>query len=125
MPQRTRGNKSIRARTNDRVIPFAPPIESHDVFRQLIEEEIRNGRLSTSRRRRIVRYAAQLGLSATQAGRLIEASRAEFQQERASRNSQSQLRWVQTPQPATRSSHAPWIIFAFVLIAEYILLLRL
>ncbi len=57
--------------------PFVPSIDMQQVFRQLIIDEIRSGRpaeagsLTPAQRRRIVRYAAGLGLSAVQAGRLI------------------------------------------------------
>jgi len=61
---------------------FVPSIDTNEVFRQLIVDEIRNGRLTPARRRRIVRYAAQLGLSAVQAGRLIAACRQEVLQGR-------------------------------------------
>ena len=54
---------------------FAPTIPTEDIFRRLIAEEIRSGRLTPRRRRKIVQYAAQLQLSATQAGELIEACR--------------------------------------------------
>ena len=57
------------------VPPFAPEIDIEDVFRTLIEDELRNGRLTPARRKRIIRYAAQLRMSAVQAGQLIEASR--------------------------------------------------
>jgi hypothetical protein len=49
----------------------ARAIPTSDVFRALIEEELRSGRLTPSRRRRIVRYATAMGLSATEAGELI------------------------------------------------------
>jgi hypothetical protein len=58
--------------------PYQPTIAIDDIFRELIRSEIRNGRLSTWRRRRIVQYAAQLNLSAVEAGRMIEECRAEF-----------------------------------------------
>ncbi|MHC5109494.1 MAG: hypothetical protein ACYTHJ_06410 [Planctomycetota bacterium] len=50
-------------------------LSTEAIFRQLIEDEIRNGRLSRSRRKRIVRYAAQLRLSAVDAGKMIEECR--------------------------------------------------
>ncbi len=50
---------------------YRPTIDTHDVFRELIASEIRDGRLSASRRRRIIRYAAHLGLSAVETGQLI------------------------------------------------------
>lgn len=54
---------------------FVPTIDVEDIFRKLIEDELRNGRLTRARRKRIIRYAAQLRLSAVQVGRLIEACR--------------------------------------------------
>jgi hypothetical protein len=39
----------------------------------LIARELRSGRLTPARRAKIVRYAAQLGLSAVEAGRLVTA----------------------------------------------------
>jgi len=53
----------------------APPIKTEDVFRSLIADELRNGRLSAARRRRIVRYAAAMGLNATEAGEVISECR--------------------------------------------------
>ena len=56
---------------------FLPSIDTEEIFRRLIADELRNGRLTPARRRRIVRYAAQLKLSAVEAARLVEASRKE------------------------------------------------
>jgi hypothetical protein len=55
--------------------PFVPSIDMKDVFCRLIEEELRGGRLTRSRRKRIVQYAVQLRISAVETGRLIEACR--------------------------------------------------
>lgn len=66
--------------TGRRIAPEDPPafvskIEMRDVFHQMIADELRNGRLTQERRKRIIRYAAQLGLSAVEAGRLITTCR--------------------------------------------------
>ncbi len=58
---------------------YRPTMHIDDIFRELIRAEIRHGRLSAWRRRRIVQYAAQLKLSAVEAGRLIEECRDELQ----------------------------------------------
>ena len=55
--------------------PFTPSIDTRDVFRALIEDELRGGRLTRARRKRIVQYATQLHMSAVEAGELIEACR--------------------------------------------------
>ena len=52
-------------------------IDTKEIFRRLISQEVRSGRLTPSRRRRIVRYAAQLHLSAVETGRLIAECREE------------------------------------------------
>ena len=62
---------------HDTLRGFAPSIDTREVFRRLITDELRDGRLTPSRRRRIVRYAAHFGLSAVQVGRLITTCREE------------------------------------------------
>ena len=54
---------------------FVPKIEMRDIFHQMIADELRNGRLTREKRKRIIRYAAQLGLNAVEAGRLITTCR--------------------------------------------------
>ena len=65
----------IRPRENTAAHPIR--IENHEIFRQLIAEELRRGRLSNAERRRIVRYAAGMGLSAVDAGKLVADCREE------------------------------------------------
>lgn len=50
-------------------------LDTETIFRELIAQELRAGRLTRAGRKRIVQYAAQLGLSAVDAGRLIEQCR--------------------------------------------------
>lgn len=57
--------------TEARTRPFAPPVDRDAIFRKLIYDEIRNGRLNRERRARVVRYACGMGLSARQAGELV------------------------------------------------------
>ncbi len=71
---RGRGAASAEVYENDRPV-FESPIDTEEIFRRLIVDELRGGRLTPMRRRRIVQYAAQMGLSARQAGRLIETCR--------------------------------------------------
>ena len=56
---------------------FVPSIDTEEIFRRLIADELRAGRLSRAKRRRVVQYATQMGLSAAQARRLIAACRDE------------------------------------------------
>ena len=55
----------------------ARTISHREIFREMIAEEVRRGRLDRARRQRIIRYAAQLGLSAVEAGAMIQECRAE------------------------------------------------
>ena len=74
------GERTSSARSTSEagaVQTWTPPIDNEEVFRQLIAEELRNGRLTPARRRRIVRYAARLGLSSVQIGELVKACRSE------------------------------------------------
>lgn len=73
-PYRGRGAASSGVHEDNRPV-FDSPIDTEEIFRQLIVDELRCGRLTPSRRRRIVQYATQMGLSARQAGRLIETCR--------------------------------------------------
>ncbi len=54
---------------------FIPPTEL--ILRTMIETEIRTGRLTPARRRRVVKYAMGMGLSAIEAGRLVAQCRDE------------------------------------------------
>ncbi|MCH7813546.1 MAG: hypothetical protein IID40_05950 [Planctomycetes bacterium] len=67
-------NRSARTRPMSRY-------ERHKIFRAMATWELSNGRLSTWRRRQLVRYAASLQISAVEAGRLMqEAIRAQTDQ---------------------------------------------
>lgn len=78
---------------------YQPTMHLDDIFRELIRAEIRNGRLSAWRRRRIVQYAAQLKLSAVEAGRLIEECRDELLVGDAPEATEHALRLLPVPQP--------------------------
>ena len=49
--------------------------ELHAIFRETVRWELSRGRLSSWRRRRLVKYAAALRISAVEAGRLIQEAR--------------------------------------------------
>ena len=52
--------------------------ERQQIFREMVVQQLRNGPLSRIRRRRIVQFAAKLGITAVLAGRLVqEAQRAQ------------------------------------------------
>ena len=70
-PNRAQAETSKAAAAFDDIPEFVPRMDMREIFQQMIRHELRNGRLTPWRRRRIVRYAARLGLSAVEAGRFI------------------------------------------------------
>ena len=72
-------------------------VDAKAVFREAVRWELANGRLSAWRRRRIVRYAAALRITAVEAGRVIQ---------QATRDHQAEVRRNQPP-PALRCVAAP------------------
>ena len=76
-------------------------IDTKEIFRQLIAQEVRSGRLTPGRRRRIIRYAAQLHLSAVETGRLIAECRDEALESDDADVIYHDLRLVAPPLPAT------------------------
>jgi len=84
---------------HDDLPPFVPSMDMQDVFRQLIADEIRNGRLTAAQRRRIIGYAAQLGLSAVQAGQLVSECREDAMRSADPVERRHALRLVEPPPP--------------------------
>jgi hypothetical protein len=52
--------------------------QCHDIFREMVRGEARNGRLSATRRKRLIQYAAALQLTPVQAGRIVTEVCREF-----------------------------------------------
>ena len=90
-------------------------LNTHDIFRELIATELRDGRLTASRRRRIVRYAAHLGLSAVETGQLIARCRDEALQSDNPHERAHALRLVE-PEPA-RIPKILWVAIAVIVFA--------
>jgi hypothetical protein len=89
-------------------------ISNKEVFRKLIRDEIRSGRLTPARRRRIVRYAAQLDMSAVDVGLMIAQCREEALKSEDPAARQHALKLVEPP-----PSRMPlaWKLSAVVLLA--------
>ncbi len=114
----------MHRRTEDRPHPrdrsvFTPRIETRDIFHRMIADELRNGRLSRSRRARIVRYAAQMGLSAVETGKLIQRCRREALREDEPRAQYHALRLVEPPAPMLLRRARFAFVVAGVLLAEW------
>lgn len=72
-------------------------IDTKEIFRAMIAQEVRSGRLTPSRRRRMVRYAAQFHLSAVETGRLIAECRDEALESEDAEEIYHALRLVEPP----------------------------
>lgn len=94
------------------------------IFREMIVHEIKNGRLSPWRRRRIVRYAAKMGLSAVEAGRLLCECRKQAMAEldASKETSTLQLRIPDTDDHSTATRVAIAVALAILVNAAVILL---
>ncbi len=99
----------------------AARIDSESIFRQLIVDEIRAGRLTRSRRKRIVRYAAQLRLSAVQAGRLIERCRREVSQSEDHTERAHALRLAEPPKPLIPTVVKMWLVIVLAIVLDVLL----
>lgn len=79
---RPKGDGSVRREPSRISISKAEPkftaaIDNDQIFRRLILDEVRAGRLTAARRRRIVRYAAGLRISAVEVGRMVAECQSE------------------------------------------------
>ena len=102
--------------------PFAPTIDTHDVFRSLIADELRHGRLNRAHRRRIVGYAARLGLTAVQTGRLIEECREDALHSRDPVERRHALRLIEAEEPLVSTHTKIALVVGAALLVDWILI---
>ena len=110
-PQTTDGVRRCRPAT----------LAVRDVFRQLIADEVRNGRMTPSVRRRIVRYAAAMGLSAVEAGQLISACSAELEESGDPLQNHHALRLVKAPPERFPAALKVALVIALAIIVDVLL----
>ena len=124
MPTQLPGGQGVAEPTDERSpqTGFAPTISLRDVLREMILDEVRSGELTKSRRRRIVRYSASMGLNAVQAGRLIEECRAEAFEGQVPEAPCRQLRLVPAPEPGANESMRLWVAVALAILADIVIL---
>lgn len=96
------------------------PLSPENIFREMIEREVRNGRLTAHRRKRIIRYAAQLRLNAVDAGIMVRECQERMALERKGREQPFQIN-EGTPRltyhdvsPHERSNVDYWLIWLIV-----------
>lgn len=97
-------------------------METRDIFRELIASEVRAGRLTNGRRKRIIRYAAQLGLSAVETGRLIDQCRRELAPDSEGFAPTPSLRIAPAKQSRIPAWVKIWIVVVLALAADWTLL---
>ena len=120
------GSKSSRHdAARDDLPEYVPTISISDIFRRLIADELRCGRLTRSQRRRIVQYGMGMGLSAVQMGRLITECREEVLQSRDEAERYHALRLIEPPPPLVPTHLKIWLVVAAAIVIDIALILAL
>ena len=97
-------------------------LETKEIFRQLIADEVKSGRLTPARRRRIVRYAATLGMSAVEVGQVLEASRQQAVESDDPGTGFHALQLTEAPPALIPAAVKIWALLALVILADLLLL---
>ena len=105
-------------------IPFQPTMDIHDIFRAMITAELRAGRLTPGRRKRIVQYAAQLRLSAVEAGRLIDECREAALAGDDEEAKYHALRLVDAPAERVPFAYKLWALVVIAILLDVLLIRR-
>lgn len=103
-------------------IPFQPAMDIHDIFRAMIAAELRAGRLTPARRKRIVQYAAQLRLSAVDAGRLIDECREEALAGDDAEAKYHAVRLVEAPDERVPFAYKLWALVVIAILLDMLLI---
>jgi len=101
----------------------AHAISQEEIFRQLIADEVRAGHLTPARRRRIVRYAAQLRLSAVDVGLMIAQCREEALQSQDQTERLHALKLVEPPKPRIPIAYKLSAVVLVAIIIDLLLML--
>lgn len=105
---------------------FAGPVDQEAIFQKLLWDELRAGRLTKRRRRRILQYAAQLGFSAREIGDLLDHTKQHAEVNGDRKIQRRALELIDPPEPRVPIAWMLSMIIALVLLADltFILLLR-
>ena len=96
-------------------------LSNEAIFRALIAGELRNGRLTAARRRRIVRYGASMGLTAGELGKLLTQCRNEALLSENHVERRHALRFVERPPRTTPAALKIAVIFAIVMLVQILI----
>lgn len=113
-----RGLRRLPVTGEERLPVFRPKIDNETIFRELIKAELRNGRLSPWRRRKIVRYAAHLNMSAVEVGQWITQVRKELVAGGNPTHRQQALRFVDACDDQPRRKVNIVLVVALVLLVD-------
>lgn len=109
----------------DDIPKFVPHVDTEEVFRRLIANELRSGRLTRAQRRRIVRYGAGMGLSAVQMGRLVAMCREEALQSHNQAERCHALRLIEPPPPLISTRIKISLVVAAAVVLDVLLIFAL
>ncbi len=95
--------------------------ERQQIFREMVTQQLRNGPLSRYRRKRVVQFAAHLGINAVLAGRLVQQAQRDHHAARTAR--QPELRCVASaaPTPTIKPRAIILIIVGLVMINSWMI----
>ena len=96
-------------------------LSNEAIFRALIAGELRNGRLTAVRRRRIVRYGASMGLTAGELGKLLTQCRNEALLSEDHVERRHALRLADPPPRTTPVALKIAMIFAIVILVQILI----
>ncbi len=109
----------------DDIPKFVPPLDSEEIFRRLIADELRSGRLTRAQRRRIVLYGASMGLSAVRIGRLVSTCREEALESGNRAERYHALRLVEPPPPLIPTHIKISLMVAAAIVIDVLLIFAL
>ncbi len=96
-------------------------ISEEEIFAELIKTEVREGPLTAARRRRLVRYAAHLHLSAVDVGQMITQCRAGLDSDTPHPTPPPTLQPVPPPEPQSAYKNITALVVAALTIDILIL----
>lgn len=117
-----RASRAAQSTTRADHPAYMPRIDTTDILRDLIANEIRGGRLTRARRRAVEKYATQFGLSTTQATRLVDRCRDEATRSHRPTRRRHALRQPDSRSPGFAMSIAVMLALIGIIALDYLLI---